>query len=122
MESMRQQKMGRQLQKELSDIFLRHGRDYFGNHMVTITQVKVSPDLGLAKIYLSAFPNKDTDGLFEKLEQKKSEVRKHLGNQIGKRTRIIPELAFFHDEVEEYASNIDRLISSLNIPPADKAE
>jgi len=122
MESMRQQKMGRQLQKELSDIFLRHGRDYFGQHLVTITQVKVSPDLGLAKVYLSAFPNTGTDALFEALDKKKNEVRKHLGHQIGKRTRIIPELAFYHDEVDEHASKMDQLISSLNIPPAPDKE
>ncbi len=119
MESMRQQKMGKEVQRELSDIFLRHGRDYFSTSMVTITQVKMSPDLGLARIYLSVFPNTDTDKLFEKLEMKKGEIRKHLGNQLGKRTRKIPEIAFFHDEVEEEASRIDRLIDNLDIPPAD---
>jgi ribosome-binding factor A len=122
MESMRQQKMGRQVQKELSDIFLKYGRDYFNNQMVTITQVKMSPDMGLAKVYLSVFPNESADKLFENLDHKKSEIRKHLGNRIGKRTRVIPEIAFFHDEVEEYASKMDKLISNLHIPPAKDSE
>ena len=122
MESMRQQKMGRQVQKELSDIFLKYGRDYFSNQMVTITQVKMSPDMGLAKVYLSVFPNENTDQLFEKLDHKKSEIRKHLGHRIGKRTRIIPEIAFYHDEVEEHASKMDQLLNSLHIPPAKDSE
>lgn len=112
--------MGRQVQKELGDIFLKYGRDYFSSAMVTVTQVKLTPDLGIARVYLSVFPNKDTDVLFEKIENKKSEIRKHLGNQLGKRTRKIPDLEFFHDETDEHASNMDKLIASLNIPPSDK--
>ncbi len=120
MESMRQQKMGRQVQKELGDIFLKHGRDYFSNAMVTVTQVKLTPDLGIARVYLSIFPNQNGEELMEKVDSRKSEIRKHLGNQMGKRTRKIPDLEFFHDEVEEEASKIDRLLRSLNIPPKDK--
>lgn len=116
---MRQQKMGRQVQKELSDIFLRHGREYFSGAMVTITQVKLTPDLGVARVYLSVFPNKDTERLFETVDQRKSEIRRQLGNQLGKRTRKIPDLVFFHDDIEEEASRIDKLIDDLNIPPAD---
>lgn len=122
MESMRQQKMGKQVQKELSDIFLRHGRDYFGHQLVTITQVKMTPDLGLAKIYLSLFPNEGADKVFTNLEHRKSEIRKFLGQKMGKRTRVIPEIAFYHDEVEEEASRMDRLINSLHIPPASDEE
>lgn len=109
--------MSRQVQKELSDIFLRHGREFFSKSMVTITQVKLTPDLGVARIYLSIFPNENSEVIFEKLEERKSEIRRHLGNQLGKRTRKIPEITFFHDEVEEEASRIDQLIDKLNIPP-----
>lgn len=110
--------MAKEVQKVLSDIFARHGRNYFKNVMVTITQVKLTPDLSVARIFLSLFPNKNSEELFENLENKKSEIRKHLGNEMGKRTRKIPDLTFFHDEVEEEASRIDKLISDLNIPPA----
>lgn len=114
--------MGKEVQKVLSDIFIRHGRDYFKNAMVTITQVKLTPDLSVARVYLSIFPNKDSEVFFENLEHRKSEIRKYLGNEMGKRTRKIPDLAFFHDEVEEEASRIDKLISDLKIPPAPDKE
>ncbi|MCP4456691.1 MAG: 30S ribosome-binding factor RbfA [Cytophagales bacterium] len=119
---MRQQKMARQIQKDLGDIFLRHGRDYFGNSMVTITEIEVTPDLAIASVHLSVFPNENIDQFFEKLEAKKSDVRRRLGNQMSKRARIIPDLNFFHDETTEHASQMDKLIDDLNIPPADDSE
>ena len=113
---MRQQKMGRQVQKELSEIFMKHARDYFPKSMVTITQVKLTPDLGIAKVYLSVFPNENVDQLFETLDSKHGDIKKQLGNQMGKRTRRIPSITFFHDEVNEHASRMDKLIDDLNIP------
>lgn len=80
----------------------------------------MSPDLSFAKVFLSVFPIKDADEVFFKLDEKKSEVRKHLGNKIGKQVRIVPEIAFFHDNTEEEASKMDQLIDSLNIPKADE--
>ena len=117
MDSKRQHKFSRQIQKDLSEIFQRDPRHFFNNSLVTITGVEVSPDLGFAKVYLSVFPVKDVEDVFYNIEQKKSEIRKLLGNKIGKRVRIVPELAFFHDNTEEEASKIDRLIDNLNIPP-----
>lgn len=122
MESMRQQKMGRQIQKDLGDIFLRYGRDYFGHSMVTITEIEVTPDLSVASVHLSVFPNDNTDEFFQKLESKKNEIRRRLGNQMRKRARIIPDLRFFHDETAEQASKMDHLIDGLNVPPADDPE
>tara|TARA_Y100001972_G_scaffold107277_1_gene136299 strand:- start:324 stop:698 length:375 start_codon:yes stop_codon:yes gene_type:complete len=117
MDSKRQHKFSRQIQKDLSEIFQRDPRHFFNNSLVTITGVEVSPDLGFAKVYLSVFPVKDVEDVFYNIEQKKGEIRKLLGNKIGKRVRIVPELAFFHDNTEEEASKIDRLIDNLNIPP-----
>lgn len=79
----------------------------------------MSPDLSFAKIFLSVFPVKDADNVFFEINEKKSEVRKLLGNKIGKQVRIIPELAFFHDDTEEQASKMDKLLGSLKIPPAE---
>ena len=121
MKSMRQQKMGRQIQKDLGDIFLRHGRDYFGNSTVTITEIEVTPDLAIARVHLSVFPNENTDQFFETLETKKSDIRRRLGNQMSKRARIVPDLNFFHDETSEHASRMDKLIDDLKIPPADNS-
>lgn len=120
MESKRQNKVSRQIQKDLGEIFQRDPKHFFGNSLVTLMDVEVSPDLSVAKIYLSVFPIKDAEDVFFKLENMKSEVRKVLGNKIGKRIRKIPELIFYHDDTEEKASHMDRLIDSLDIPPADE--
>lgn len=119
MESKRQTKFGRQLKKDLAEVFQQDTLHFFGNALVTITDVNVSPDLGLARIYLSVFPIKEAKKVFQNLDNVKSEVRLKLGNKIGSRVRIIPELAFFHDDTEENASKIDRLIDSLNIKPEE---
>lgn len=115
MSSTRQQKFSRQLLKDLSEIFQKDPRGYFGNSLVTLTGVEMSPDLSFAKLFLSVFPVKDADTVFFQLNEKKSEIRKHLGNKIGKRVRIIPQIAFFHDDTQEQASKMDQLIASLNI-------
>ncbi|GAB4240366.1 MAG: 30S ribosome-binding factor RbfA [Ekhidna sp.] len=118
MESKRQIKYARQIQKDLAEIFQKDPSHYFKTSLGTITHVSVSPDLGLARIYLSIFPISMAKEVFEHLNDIKSEVRLKLGNKIGSRVRIIPELAFFHDDTEEKASKIDRIIDDLNIPPA----
>lgn len=115
MKSKRQTKFGRQLQKDLAEIFQQNTLHFFGNSLVTITEISVSPDLGLARVYLSVFPIKDSERVFENLNSLKSEIRLKLGRKIGSRVRIIPELAFFHDDTEEKASKIDKLIDGLDI-------
>ena len=120
MEAKRQHKVSRQIQKDLSEIFLKDPRHFFGHSLVTLTEVEVSPDLSLAKLYLSVYPIGDAEKVFFHLNEIKSEIRRLLGNKIGKRIRKIPELAFFHDDTEEKASYMDRLIDNLDIPPIDK--
>lgn len=122
MQSQRQQKYARQLQKDLGEIFQKDPRHFFGHSLVTLTGVEVSPDLSFAKLFLSVFPIKDAEDVFFGLNEKKSEIRKLLGNKIGKRVRIVPEIAFFLDDTEEKASHIDSLIDNLNIPPAPDEE
>ncbi|MCO5270112.1 MAG: 30S ribosome-binding factor RbfA [Cyclobacteriaceae bacterium] len=119
---MRQQKYSRFLQKEISNIFQRDRRGILQNEMVTIAEVKISPDLGVAKVYISMMLAKDKDATLGRLNAHKSEIRKELGNKIGKQVRIIPELVFYIDEVEENAFKIDSLINSLNIPPASEGD
>jgi ribosome-binding factor A len=120
MESKRQVKYSKQLQKDLAEIFQKDPSHYFGSSLGTITDVSVSPDLGLARIYLSIFPINKAEEVFRHLDKIKSEVRLKLGKKIGSHVRIIPELAFFHDDTEEKASKIDNLINKLDIPPEDQ--
>lgn len=120
MSEKRQIKFGRQIQKDLGEIFLRDSRHYFGNSLVTVTGVKMSPDLSLAKVYMSVLPIADANEVFDRVNAYKSELRKNLGNKIGKQVRIVPELAFFHDNTEEKAAYMDHLIDSLEIPDKEK--
>lgn len=121
-ESTRQQKYSKLIQKELSDIFLRDKRGILGNAFITIADVRMSPDLSVARIYISMLLVKEKEKVLENITSRKGEIRKALGNRIGKQVRIIPELIFFKDEVEENATRLDELIKNLNIPPASKAE
>ena len=120
MESKRQVKYSKQLQKDLAEIFQQDPSHYFGSSLGTITGVSVSPDLGLARIHISVFPISKAEEVFEHLNNIKSEIRLKLGKKIGKQVRIIPELAFFHDDTEEKASKIDNLLNKLNIPPEEQ--
>jgi ribosome-binding factor A len=118
--STRQQKFGRLIQKELSDIFQRDKRGILDNTFVTISNVSMSPDLSVAKVYISMMLAKDKSQTLEKLNRGKGEIRKALGERIRKQVRVVPELIFIIDETEENAFRIEELIRNLNIPPADK--
>lgn len=120
--TVRQQKFSRLIQKELSDIFQRDQRGFLGNAFITIVDVRVSPDLGVARVYISMVLVKDKKALLEKLDNHKKEIRKALGERIRNQARIVPELVFFIDEVEENAERMDQLLKNLKIPPSDKQE
>ncbi|QDH78858.1 30S ribosome-binding factor RbfA [Echinicola soli] len=115
MESKRQQKYSKLIQKELGDIFQRESRPLVGNAMVTVTRVLMSPDLGVAKIYLS-FLLANNKELLEKIDEHKKEIRKHLGKRIGKTVRSVPELVFYPDDSSAYAQHMDKVIGDLDIP------
>lgn len=118
--STRQQKFSRLIQKELSDVFQRDKRGILENTMISISDVKVSPDLSVASIYISMSLVKDKQKVLEKLNLHKREIRKALGDKIGKQVRIVPEIIFYIDETEENAQRIEDIIRNLNIPPETK--
>ena len=114
--SIRQQKFSKLVLKELSDIFQRDKRGLLDNSLITVTDVLVSPDLGIARVYLSMMLAKDKQAIIDKVTAHKSEIRKALGDRIRKQVRVIPDLIFFIDELEEKATKMDALIDSLKIP------
>jgi ribosome-binding factor A len=118
--STRQQKYARLIHKEISDIFQRDKKGFLGNIFITVADVRVSPDLSVAKIYISMMLAKDKAAVLEKLNHHKKEIRKALGERIRNQARIVPELIFYVDEVEENAHRMESLIKSLNIPPANE--
>ena len=94
MESIRQSKINKLMQKELAEIFRSESKNLFGGAFITVTVVRVSPDLGLAKIYLSIMGNNSKDAL-KKITDQTKVIRKQVGNQVGKQLRVIPELHFY---------------------------
>lgn len=110
MDSIRQQKVGNVIKKDLSDIFQKGSAEYAMGAMVTVTHVKVSPDLSVARVYLSIFGAKDKNGVFDFINEKNGEIRYQLGKRAGKQLRKIPELKFILDDTLDYASKIDQLL------------
>ena len=117
-ESTRQKKYSRLIQKEIGEIFVEDRKGILNHKMVSISYVKMSPDLAISKIYLSMILEEKKEALLENINNRKSEIRKMLGNKIGKQVRIIPQLHFFIDTVDEEAQRIENIIDSLEIPPA----
>lgn len=117
MSKTRQLKYGNLIQKDLSDIFQRDTRHMFGNAFITVTEVSVSPDLSFAKAFISLMMVDNPVEFIESMNDKKSEIRRILGNKIGKQVRIVPELAFVLDNSQAHAQKIDDILSGLNIPP-----
>lgn len=112
MASIRQEKVSSLLKRELAVIFQRESRNLFEGHFITVTQVRVAPDLGTAKVYLSFMAVSDAKGALEQVKQNDKKVRQILGNTVGKQLRRVPELFFYLDDSLDYYDEIDRLLKS----------
>ncbi len=110
MDSTRQQKIARQIQKDIGDIFLKEGADLVHGALVTVTKVRVSPDVGLAKIYVSVFPFARSGEMLDRLTTGVSRIRGMLGNRVRSQFRVVPELAFYLDDSLEYVEHIETLL------------
>ena len=111
MESTRQAKISRLLQKELSEIFRRETAK-LGNVMVSVSSVKVSPDLSVAKAYLSVFPSEQAPEVIENINAQSKTVRYELAQKVRFQLRRCPELQFYLDDSIDYLENIDKLLNS----------
>ena len=109
-ESTRQLKVSRLLQRDLADIFQKELGNELPGKMITVTKVKVSPDLALAKCYVSVFPDKGSR-IVDYLNTHTGKLRFKLGNRIRNQLRIVPELVFYLDDSLDYMENIDRLLN-----------
>lgn len=111
MESTRQAKISRLIQKELSEIFRRETAK-LGNVMVSVSSVKVSPDLSIAKAYLSVFPSEQALEVVENINAQAKTVRYELAQKVRFQLRRCPELQFYLDDSIDYLENIDKLLNS----------
>ena len=109
MQETRQNKIARLLQKELSLIFQEQTRSLHGV-MVSVTRVKISPDLSICTAYLSIFPSEKGEEMLQNITRNEKQIRYELGTRIRHQVRIIPELRFFIDDSLDYIDRIDELL------------
>ena len=104
---MRQQKIARQIQRDMADIFSKEAASFLQGAMVTVTAVRVSPDFGYAKIYVSVFPFDRSTAVMAVLDKL---LRRSLGQRVHNQLKTVPEIQFFLDDSLEYIDNIDQLL------------
>ena len=109
-ESTRQLKVAKEIQKEMAEIIRSKGMAAFGGALVSVSGVKVSPDLSVAKIYISVFPSDKAEGVMEALQENNKALRGELGAKVGKQLRIVPEITFYIDGSLDYVEHIESLL------------
>ncbi len=109
-ETTRQQKIARQIQRDMGEILRREAAGLLHGAMVSVTLVRMSPDLSLAKVYLSIFPFEKHPEVMNSIQENNWMIRKALGTRVKHQLRHVPELAFYVDDSLEYISGIDKLL------------
>jgi ribosome-binding factor A len=112
-EGKRQKQICGLLYEELSTIFQRMGLNVIDGGMISISSVKITPDLLEARVYLSLFQVKDTKAMLKKIEDRKWEIKKELTSRVGKQLRRMPELRFYLDDTLEHAFKIENLLKKI---------
>ena len=110
MESQRQQKVARLLQKEMGDYLQQNSREILPGKLITVTVVRVSPDLGVAKVYLSIFPLKKDEDPLEAIQAHAGKIRNEIGQKIRNQLRAVPEFVYYLDDSLDYIDRIDNLL------------
>ncbi len=112
METTRQQKIGRLVQKEIASILLQEQRFRVSNSIITVTKVNVTSDLSIARVYLSVFsPSGSKQAVFELVCSHGKDLRNLLAGRVRHQLRIIPNLEFYLDDSLDYIEKIDRLLN-----------
>lgn len=109
-ESTRQLKVSKELQKDLAEIIRSKGMAFFDGAMVSVSGVKISPDLSVAKVYVSVFPSEKAENTMKTLEENSRTLRGELGNKVAKQFRIVPEIVFYLDNSLDYVAHIEELL------------
>ena len=109
METTRQQKISRLIQKELSDIFQKDAKSMHGV-IVSITKTYISPDMSVCRAYISVFPSERAEEILDAINKQNARIRYELGTRVRFQLRLIPELKFFIDDSMDYLEHIDELL------------
>jgi ribosome-binding factor A len=110
--STRQNKISKLVQREMADILLKLNKARFPGKLISVTVVRVTKDLGIARIYLSIFPSEFGKEILEEIKLSSKLIRGDLGRKVGKSLRVIPDLEFYIDDSLDYIENIDHLLKS----------
>ncbi len=108
--STRQNKISRLIQREMADILLKLNKTHFPGKLISVTVVRVTKDLGIARIYLSIFPFEFSEPILKDIRQISKQLRGELGRKVGKSLRVIPNLDFYIDDSLDYIEKIDQLL------------
>ncbi len=110
-ESTRQLKVARELQRHLAEIIRSRGMASWDGALVSVSGVTISPDLAVAKVYVSIFPSTKQQKVFKMIQDSARALRGELGRQMAKQLRIVPELVFYLDDSLDYVEHIDELLA-----------
>lgn len=113
-ETKRQKQVGQLVQEELSNIFMRMGFNVTEGGMISISSVKMTPDLLEARVYLSMFQIQQPEEMMARIKDKMNEIRRELGNRVGKQLRRVPELIFFLDDTLDHVFRMEALFKKIN--------
>ena len=121
-EGKRQKQVAIEISKELNDIFLKMGLTMSDGGMISISSVKITPDLFEARVYLSFFQVKDPEGMLEKFRERNGEIRGELGRRMRHQLRSIPQLTFYMDDTLDYVFKIEKLLEDIKNPAPPPSE
>ncbi len=116
-EGKRQKQVAAEISKELNEIFLKMGLNMMEGGMISISSVKITPDLYEARIYLSFFQVKDPEVALEKFKERSGEIRGELGKRMRHQLRSIPQLTFYLDDTLDYVFKIEKLLDDIKKEP-----
>jgi len=106
----RQHKISKQIQKDMAEILRPHALSIAPGRMLTVTEVNITPDLGLTRIHISIFPSQKGNEYIEMLNNSKNQYRNELGKRLRHHLKKIPEILFVLDDSLDYIENIDNLL------------
>jgi ribosome-binding factor A len=120
LETIKQQQVASLIHEALSDVFLKSGRDYYGNNFVTISKVRMTPDLFVARVYLSAYNAANKQAVVDEITACKAQIRFALGNKIKNAMRRMPDLEFYVDDTFEEMDKVNDIFRKIENDQIDK--
>lgn len=116
-ESKRQQRFAGVIQQDLAEMFQREGNSWAPGAFITVTRIRVTPDLAIARVYLSFLNTKTAKADMDSIKAKTNEIRYKLGTRIKNQARIVPQLEFFLDDTNEYVEHMDKIFDEISKEP-----